>query len=138
MRTARFRNQVVEQRGVDFPEQVLAVHDLKHRAVTFKDVDLLAPGLSLDHGATQNVFAAAAPEAQLDAILVLENLLQGRDAGHLHRRIEHQPAFRLRARQQGRFALGAAQARQLFAFGLRLCAADGDDDDECRRDVCET
>ena len=84
MRTSCLGDQVVEQRGVDFPEQVLAVHDLEHRAVTFKNVDFFAPGLSLDHGATQDVFAAAAPEAQLDAILVLENLLQGRDAGHLH------------------------------------------------------
>ena len=83
------------------------MQSLERETVALQDVEIEAAGLRLGRHAPQDVLSGAAPDAHLEAVFVLEGLLQRRDALMLHRRVDHQLAFALGAIDQALRAVGA-------------------------------
>jgi hypothetical protein len=114
MRQDRRSKKLGQRRRFDLLEQALSAHRFHCERAGLDHVRLEAPASGLRDRALHDIFRAAAPEPDLDAVFLLEC---GNDGGHVvHRRrsVDRDQTFLLRARDKLRHAIRAG-------IGLLCC-----------------
>jgi hypothetical protein len=113
------RGKKLGQRGrFDLLEQALSAHRFHCKRAGLDHVCLEAPAARLHDRTLHDIFRAAAPQPDLDAILLLERGNDGAHVVHGRRAVNRNRALFLRSRDELLHAIRAGMGRQMLCCRL--------------------